>query len=81
MLFFLILILMPVDSFTVGADLLREFGARPVNFILAFLFSAFLLKRIGFNKGKKTTFGGGGKAKNRLLSYFFLHLYNISKHN
>lgn len=37
-LFFILLLLVPVDKFEYGASLLREFGVRPANFVLMSLF-------------------------------------------
>lgn len=37
-LFFILLLLVPIDKFEFGASLLREFGGRPVNFVILALF-------------------------------------------
>ena len=37
-LFFVLLLLVPIDKFEFGASLLREFGVRPVNFVILSLF-------------------------------------------
>ncbi len=44
------LLLLPVDGFPWGIDQLREFGARPVNFILLFVFALEIVS-LDFGKG------------------------------
>lgn len=42
-LFFLLILFMPIDDFPLGKSLLREFGVRPVNFILLIFFLIYFL--------------------------------------